>query len=112
MHGDHHCAEIIRLEHGGARFEFLHSTSAPKNFEAMDKVWQLFAFLGIDDANAFERDVQSLGDFFDFRSIAKKYRHAQSQGIELTGSLQDARFGSFREHDSLRMPLQFFYDTA
>src|SRR5690242_3123088 len=107
MHGDHHCAEIIRLEHGGARFEFLHSTSAPKNFKSMGKIWQFLALLGINDANAFERDVQCLSDFLDLCSITEKDRHAQSKRIELTGSLQDARFGSFREHDALRMPLQF-----
>ena len=112
MHRHHHRAVIIRLKHRLARFLLLHPFDAAQHFKTFRKCVEVFAFGGIDDANAFERNVQFLGGFFDFRAIAKQNRRAESQRIKLPRRLQDARFSAFRENDAFRMALQLFDDTA
>ena len=61
---------------------------------------------------AFQRNVQLLRRFFDLRAVAQENRHAQAQRIKLARRLQHARLRAFRKNNPLRMPLQFFDDTA
>ena len=79
MHGHHHGAEIIRLEHRLARFAFLDALVAAQQFETARKVVQLLAFLGIDHTDALERDIQSFGGLFDLRAVTQQDRDAEAQ---------------------------------
>ena len=49
---------------------------------------------------------------FDLCPVTEQDRRAQPQRIELPGRLQDARLGSFREHDPLGVALELFDDAA
>ena len=66
---------------------------------------QLLALGRVDDADPFEREVESRGGFPDARPFAEQDRHAQPQGMELAGGLEHARFRAFRKDNPLRMPL-------
>jgi hypothetical protein len=78
----------------------------------MRKVFQLLAFGGIDDADAFERNVQFLRRFLNLRAITQKNRRAEPERIELPRRLQDARLSPFRENDPFRVALELFNDAA
>ena len=67
---------------------------------------------GIDDADAFERNVQFLGDRLDFGRVAEHDGRAEPQRVKLPRRLQDARLLAFGKHHPLGMPLQFFDDVA
>jgi hypothetical protein len=69
---------------------------------------QIFALSGIDDANAFQGDIQAHGGFLDLGAIPKQDGDAEPQGIELARRLQHPRFGSLGEHDPFGMPLELF----
>ena len=112
VHGHHHRPEIIRLEHRLARLAFLDALAAAQNAEAAREILQLLALGGVDDADAFEREVQVRGDLFDLRAVAQQDGHAQPQGMELPGRLEHARLRAFRKDDPLGMPLQFFDDRS
>src|SRR5882724_6038626 len=78
----------------------------------MGKIVEVAAFRGVDDANAFEIDVQFGGDLFHFRAVAKKNRRAEAKRIKLSRRLQHARLGAFGENHSLGMALEFFNDRS
>src|SRR5437879_2531317 len=112
MHRHHHGPKIIRVKHGRPRFLFLDPFVTPKQLEPMPEIVQIFAFRGIDDANALQRDVQPLCRRLDGRSVAEENRCTQSQRIKLARRLQDARLGPFRKNDPFRMPLKLLDQTA
>src|SRR5207302_10747324 len=64
------------------------------------------------DADAAQRNIQRLRDFFNLSAVTKEDGRAKAQRVELPSGLQDARFSAFREDDSLRMPLQLLDNTA
>src|ERR1043165_5874192 len=112
MHGHHHRTEIIRLKQGVPSFDFFETLAATQQLETVSEVIQVRAVRRIDDADAFEIDVQRLRDFFNFGAVTKKNRRAEAKGIKLARCLQDTRFRAFRENNPFRMALQLFYDTA
>ncbi len=112
MHRHHHGAEIIRLEHRFARFAFPDAFVAAQQLKTARETVKFLAFLGIEHAHAFQRDVQAFGGFFDFRAVAEQNGHAESQRIKLAGRLQHARLGSLRKDNALGVALQFFDDAA
>ena len=67
MHGQHHRAVIIGVEHRFARFFFLDALVPAQQLEPFDERGQILAFGGIDDAHAFQRDIQFGGGLFDLR---------------------------------------------
>ena len=105
VHGDHHRAEIIWLEHCLARFEFLHAFRAAQSFEAVREIIQFSAFGRIDNPNAFQRNVERLGQFLDFASLAQEDGRAKTQRMELPGGLEHPRLTAFRKDNPFRMPL-------
>ena len=66
----------------------------------------------MDDADAFERDVEGGGGFFDRAAFAEKDGDTEAKGVELAGGLEDARFGAFGEYDPLGMTLELLDDAA
>ncbi len=112
VHRQHHRAEIIRLQHGLARFRGLHALFPAQPEKAVGKIFQFLALRRVDDADAFERNVQTVRDGLHFGRVAEHDGGAQPQGIELPGRLQDARFLAFGKNHPLGMPLQFFNDVA
>ena len=54
VHRHHHRAEIIRLQHRLARFSGANSLVAAKRMESLDEIIQIFAFDGVDDADALD----------------------------------------------------------
>ena len=88
MHGDHHGAVVIGDEQGFAGFLGLHALGPAQGGEAARKAFEVLAFGGVDDADAFERDVQALGGFLDFGAVANKDGNAEPQRMKLTGRLQ------------------------
>ena len=66
----------------------LNPFDAAQQFKPLRKIVQILAFGGIDDANAFQRNIERSARFFDLRAITQKNRRAQSQRIELAGRLQ------------------------
>ncbi len=112
MHGDHHCAKVIRLRHGLASFGRFHPFGTAQHFKPMREILQVLAFRRVDDADATQRNIQGLRNFFNLSAVAKKDGCAKAQRVELPSGLEDARFSAFREDDSLRMPLQLLNNTA
>src|SRR5947207_15669901 len=112
MHRHHHCSKKIRLQHRVPRFKALHTLVAPQDFEASHEIVQLLAFDGVDDADAFQRDIQCRGHVLDLSAVAYQNRRAQPQRIVLPRRLEDAGLDPFRKNDPLGMPLQLFDDTA
>ena len=114
VHGQHHGAEIVGLEHSLARLEALHALAGvvAQPLEPAREIVQILAFGGVDDADALERDVEGFGGFGDPRPVAEEDRRAQPQRIELARRLDHARLGAFREDNPLRMPLEFLDDAA
>ena len=80
--------------------------------ETPRKIIRVLAGGGIDDADAFERNVHAFREVFDSRGVAQHDGRAQPQRQELPRRLQNARILAFRKHDPLGMPLQFFDDIA
>ena len=80
--------------------------------KALREIFQIFARGGIDDADAFERNVQTVRDLLYFRVVAEHDGRAEPQRVKLPRRLQNARLLAFGEHDPLGMPLQFFDDIA
>lgn len=105
VHRNHHRAVIIRLEQRFARLFFFHAFVTAHHFVAFDKIIEILAFGGIDDANTFERNIDSLRGFFHFRAVAQQNRRAEAKGIKLPRRLQHARFGAFRENHTLGVTL-------
>lgn len=58
---------------------------------------QFLAFGRIDDADAFEGDVQVRCHLFDPGAFAQENGRAEPQGLKLSGRLQDVGFGAFRK---------------
>ena len=114
VHGEHHGAEIVGLEHRLARLEALHALAlvVAQQLEPAGEIVQILALGRVDDADAFEGDVQRIGGFIDPGPVAEKNRHAEPERIELAGRLEHARLGAFREDNPLGMPLQFLDDAA
>ena len=112
VHGQHHGAVIIGIEHRFARLLFLDALETAQQLVAFDESRQIFAFGGIDDADAFQRDIQFRGGLFDLGAVAQQDGRAQAQGIELARGLEDAGFGPFRENDPLGVPLQLFNNSG
>ena len=108
VHGEHHGAVVIGVEHGLARLLSLHALDAAEQFVTLDEGGQVFALGRIDDADAFQGDVQLRGRLLDLGAVAQQDGRAQPQGMVLAGGLQDARFGSLREHHPFGVALQFF----
>ncbi len=71
VHRQHHCAKIIRLQHRFARFRGTQTFFTAQRMKPFGEIFQLFARSGIDDADAFQRDVQITGDLFDLGRIAE-----------------------------------------
>ena len=65
VHGDHHGAEIIRLEHDLASDAFVDALEATEEFEPCDIVLQFVARLGVDDPDAFERHIEAFRERLD-----------------------------------------------
>ncbi len=112
VHRQHHRAEIIRLQHRLARFVGAQALFAAQRIKPLHEIFQVLARGGIDDADAFERNVQVRRDFLDFRVVAEHDGRAEPQRVKLPRRLQNARLLAFGENDPLRMPLQFFDDIA
>jgi hypothetical protein len=112
VHGQHHGAVIIRLEHGLAGLGGAHALFTTQRMETMREIFQVLAGNRIDDADAFKRDFQSRGHLIDFSRVTQEDGRAEAQRPELPGGLQDAGFLTFRKNDPLGMPLQFFDDLA
>ena len=112
VHRQHHGAEIIRLQHGLARFRRFHALFPAQPEKAIGKIVQFLALRRIDDPDAFERNIQTVRDGLYFGRVAQHDGRAQPQGVKLPGRLQDARFLAFGKNHPLGMPLQFFNDVA
>ena len=110
VHGDHHRAKVIRILHRLARLLDLDALGAADEFIALREALAFLAVFGVEDADAFERDAEFLGELLNFRAVAEQDGRAELERIELARGLKDARLGAFREHEPLRMPLQFFDD--
>ena len=57
MHGDHHGAKIIWLEHGFTSFLGFDAFFTPQRKETAAEVFQVLALRRVDDPHAFEGDV-------------------------------------------------------
>jgi hypothetical protein len=80
--------------------------------EAGCEIIELFACDGIDDADAFERNIQIVCDRFYFRGIAEQNGRPEPQRLKLPRRLQDARLLALGENHALGMTLQFFDGIA
>ena len=109
---EHHGAVVIGIEHGFAGFLALNALDAAQKLKALGEHIQIFALGRVDDADAFQGDVQLGGRILDEGAVAEQDGRAQPQGMVLAGGLQDARFGALREHHALGVALQFFYDAG
>ena len=110
VHGDHHRAVIIGVEHRLPRLLGLHALDPPQELIALDERLQVFTLLRVDDPHPFQRHIQLRRRLLDFGAVPQQNRRAQPQGMILPGGLQHARLGSFRKHHSFGVPLQFFND--
>src|SRR5208282_806495 len=95
-----------------ARLGGAHPLVAIKHVKTVGKILHLLARVGINDADAVERDVQLLGGLLHFRLVAEDDGRAEPQGMKLPGRLQNARLFAFGKNHPFRMPLQFFDDAA
>ena len=112
MHRQHHRAIIIRLQHRLARFGGAQAFFAAQRMKPFREIFQILARGGIDDADAFERNVQIVRDRFYFGVVAEHDGRAEPQRVKLPRRLQNARLLALGKHDPLGMPLQFFDDIA
>ena len=73
MHGQHHGAEVIGLEHGVAGLEAFHAFALvlAQPLEPAREVIQLLAFRGVNGADAFEGDIEPVGNFSDSGLVAE-----------------------------------------
>src|SRR5581483_3957052 len=85
--------------------------AAAQGGEAAGEVVEVLALRGIDDADAFERNVQLLRELFDPGAVAEQDRRAEPERKKLPRRLQHARLRAFRKNDPLRMALQLFNDV-
>ena len=92
VHGEHHGAEVVGLEHGLARLEALHALArvVAQQLEPAREVVQVLALGRVDDADAFERDVQGVGRFLDPGPVAEQNR-APRAAANGTGGRPGAR---------------------
>ena len=111
-HRHHHRAEVVRLAHGVECLGLLHALGATEAGVDFRKALQLLALLRVDDADALEGKVESLGGAFDARAVAEEDGGPKLERAELPGRLQHARLGAFGEDHPLRVPLQPFDDAA
>ena len=112
MHGQHHRAVIIRLEHRLARLVGAQPLFAAQRMKARGKIAQILAVGGIDDPDAIERNIQTLRDRSHLGSVAEHDGRAQPQRGILPCGLQNARLVALGKNNPLRMPLQLFDDAA
>ena len=112
FHGHHHGAEVVRLDHGFAGLLFLDALAATQQQEPANEAVEVRALRRIDQADAFERDIEGGGGLLDSQSVAQQNRSPEAQGEELAGRLDDPGFGAFGKDDPLGVTLELLDDAA
>ena len=112
MHGDHHGPVVIGVEHSIARLGDLDPLATAEHGVALREGIKIFALGGVDDTNAFERDIELGGRKLHLGAIAQQDGRTQAQRIILSRRLQNARLRAFRKYDPLRVALELFDDVA
>ncbi len=112
VQGDHHGAVIIGFEHDLAGLMTLQALASAQDLVTADEGVEVFGLFGVDDADAFEGDVEGGGGRFDAGAVAEEDRDAETEGIELAGGLEDAWLSAFGEDNSFGVPLQALDDRA